>query len=415
MSIRDIAQFVGYEAHNGEYKVDVEDTNKMYVEATDGSETTSFYLNSTTISKVAPDTNDDYENITISDPVTSINGNMYIVGEGFIVAFNSLMSYNSEENQILIQTLPSLVEQYTALIEQYGYSEISEDFNNQKALIYGLIVASKDTTEKFGVISIDGTEILSPRYNDIQFVESTGEFIITNSSGKVGIAYSSGQTKITVVYDDIKLMDSSLGLYLVESNNKYGVINSSETIIIHIEYDQIGVDTSNFTADNIKNQYILYDTIIPAQINGKWRLFDTEGNRLTEEEYDAVGFVGGKQSNRVGSNALTIGDTETIVVGIDDMYGGVDVKGNELIPIRFDEIYSLTSAGVTTYYILYNGIEYDAVEYINAMKEIIGGYEEESDEVSDESVNENEQENTNSNEVTTNEVENEVETVNEVE
>ena len=51
VSIRDIAQYVGYEAHNGEYKIDVEDTNKMYVEAKDGTETTSFFLNSTTISK----------------------------------------------------------------------------------------------------------------------------------------------------------------------------------------------------------------------------------------------------------------------------------------------------------------------------------------------------------------------------
>ena len=58
VSIRDIAPQVGYTAHNGEYKVDTEDTNKMYIQANDETETTSFYLNSTTINKVAPNTTD---------------------------------------------------------------------------------------------------------------------------------------------------------------------------------------------------------------------------------------------------------------------------------------------------------------------------------------------------------------------
>lgn len=392
VSIKDIAAYVGYESHNGEYKIDVEDTNKMYVEATDGTETTSFFLNSTTISKVAPDTTDDYEDITISEPVSLVNDKMYIIDTGFTVAFNSLFYYDSTKNQIIIQTLPYLVTAYSEVIENYGYYEISEDFNNQKALIYGMIVASKESNGKYGVISTDGTEILSPRYNNIEFIESNGEFIITNSSSKVGIAYSTGKTKITVSYDDIEVMDSSLGLYLVKSNNKYGVIDSSETTIIHIEYDQIGIDTSTFSADNIKNQYILYDTIIPVKINNKWRLFDTSGNRLTTEEYDAIGFEGTNQRNSVENNALTIGETGTIVVGINEQYGGVDVKGNTLIPIRFEAIYSLTSAGSTVYYILYEGVEYNAEEYINAMKEALG-YEEDQNEMTS-VTNNNTEENT---------------------
>lgn len=416
VSIRDIAPYVGYEAHNGEYKIDVEDTNKMYVEAKDGTETTSFFLNSTTISKVAPNTTDDYENITIPEPVTSINGKMYIVGEGFIVGFNSLLSYNSEQNQITIQTLPSLLEQYSAVIEQYGYTTISEDFKNQKALIYGMIVASKESTEKFGVIKTDGTEILSPRYNEIEFVEGLGEFIITNSSSKVGIAYADGKTKITVAYDEIKIMDSDLGLYLVKSNNKYGVIDANENTVIHIEYDQIGVDTGLFPADNIQNQYILYDTIVPCFVNEKWRLFDTKGNRITENEYDELGFIKDDSNQAVENNSLAIGDTKTIVVGVGEAYGGVDVKGNELIQIRFDEIYSRTNAGQTTYYILFNGTEYNAVDYINAMKEALGYEEEETEtDIQPEENAGNQNENTTGgSDVDTNEIANEVANVVEI-
>ncbi len=352
----------------------------MYVEATDGTETTSFYLNSNVISKVAPNSTDSYENFTIDEPVTTVDGKMYIISTGFSTAFNSLISYDSTTNVIKITTLPALVKAYSAAIEDYGYSALSEDFENQKALLYGMIVASKDSTGKYGVISAeDGTEILSPRYNKIEFIESIQEFIITNSSSKVGIAYSTGETKIRVSYDDIDVMDSSLGLYLVKSNNKYGVIDSSENTIIYIEYDQIGVDTSNFTADSITNEYILCGSIIPAKINGVWRLFDTSGNRLTDEEYDEIGSIA-SQTNRAENNALVIGETKTIVVGKvvneEEVYGGVDVKGNTLIPIMFEDIYSLTSAGNTTYYLLYEGNEYNAEDYINVMKEMLG-YEEE--------------------------------------
>lgn len=381
VSIRDIAPLVGYDAHNGEYKIDVEDTTKMYVEALDGTETTSFYLNSNIISKVAPNTTEDYKNIKISEPVVTLNGKLYIISDGFSVAFNSLFGYDKIKNRITIQTLPNLVTAYTTRIADYGYSKISEDFNNQKALVYGMIVASKETNGKYGVITTSGNEIISPRYNKIQFVESAGEFIITNSSQKVGIAYGTGKTKITVSYDEIKVIDSTLGLYLVKSNNKYGVIDASEKFIVHIEYDQIGVETSSFTADNIKNQYILYDKIIAAKLNGKWILLDIEGNRLTNDEYDTVGFINKDIKDKVVNNALAIGDTNTIVVSKDGKYGGIDVKGNTLIQLRFDAIYSITSGGETSYYILYNNTEYNAVELIDRMKQIIGGYENETVEV----------------------------------
>ncbi len=413
VSIKDIAPYVGYEAHNGEYKVDIEDKNKMYVEAIDGTETTSFYLNSTTLSKVEPNTNDDYENVIIKEPVTLVNDKMYVIDQGFILGFNVLMTYNKEKNQITINTLPNLVKYYETNIAEYGYAKISSDFNNQKALIYGLIVASKENTEKFGVIDIQGNEILSPRYNKIEFVESTGEFIITNSSDKVGIAYSDGKAKITVAYDEIKVMDSNLGLYLVNSNKKYGVIDSSERTIIYIEYDQIGIDVSKFPNDNIKNQYILYNTMIPAKINGKWRIFDVKGNRVNQNEYDNVGFISGNSSDKVNGNALTIGDTGTIVVGSNELYGGVDVKGNELIPLRFEKIYSATSAGKTSYYILHNGKDYNAIDYIDVMKKQLG-YEDETENTLDSNKQDNDQGNSNQNtnevqnQITTNEVNNEV-------
>lgn len=195
----------------GEYKLSSEDTNKVYIQGKDGKETTSFFLNSTIISKIAPDSKGDYENIEITSPVTSFGDKLYINVDGFMQGFNSILAYNDEAKTVTIQTLPYLVEYYKSNITNYGYSAISEELNNQKALIYGMIVASKDSTRKYGVISsTTGEEIISPRYNKIDFIENSKEFIITNSSDKVGIAYKTGKTKIDALYDDIKTLDKKL-------------------------------------------------------------------------------------------------------------------------------------------------------------------------------------------------------------
>lgn len=378
VSIQDIAPLVGYEAHNGEYKVNAEDTSKMYVEAIDGTETTSFYLNSRLINKVPPESDADYESVQMGAPVVETNGRLYVSAEGFSQGFNSVFHYDKTLNTIVIQTLPYLVEYYRDNIANYGYDELSEEFNNQKALVYGLIVASKETTGNFGVINATtNREVISPRYKNIQFIEGAEEFIITNSSDKVGIAYASGETKINVQYDNIKMLDSKRGYYLVQSLSKYGVINSSEELVIHIEYDKIGIDTSEFPSDRIANQYILYDTIIPVCLNEKWGLFNINGEKIAEPEYDTIGCINDNLTDKVVNNALTIGNSKVIVVSKDGVYGGISTKGDLLLPLMFQYIYSLTSGGQTTYYMVRNDKTYYAMELITLMKEKLGGYEEE--------------------------------------
>lgn len=381
ISIKDVAPLVGYEAHNGEYKINTEDTTKMYVEAKNGTETTSFYLNSNQINKTPPNSTDDYEHVEIKIPVSMINNKWYIDSESFMQAFNAAFKYNKETNKLQIQTLPYLVAYYKENVKNYGYDQISDDFNNQKALIYGMLVASKSSTGKFGVVNVNtNEEIIGPRYNKIEFLEGPKEFIITNSSDKVGITYSTGETKISVKYDDIKVFNSSLGYYLVESNEKYGVINSKEELVVHIEYDMIGINSEDFVTDSAKSQYMLYDNLIPACVNGKWDIFDKTGAKITGEQYDTVGCAITKDmTERVVNNAITIGDTGVVVVSKDGKYGGINARKDLLLPVMFDYIYSLTSGGETKYYVVYNEKDYSATDYIDRMKEALGYNKEEED------------------------------------
>ena len=114
VSIKDIAKLLGYDVHNGEYKINSEELTKCYVE--NANETASFFLNSNKISKVAPNTQDEYTNFVISEPVKNENNKLYVISDGIKIGCNVRFSYDANTNTIQILTLPYLVTQYDASI-----------------------------------------------------------------------------------------------------------------------------------------------------------------------------------------------------------------------------------------------------------------------------------------------------------
>lgn len=362
VSIKDIAKYVGYESHSGEYKVYSEDPTKVYVESK--NETASFFLNSTTVSKVEPDSNNDYQNYTISEPVKMINDKMYVISDGFEVGFNISFKYDPASNKITIYTLPTLVSSYYKKVSNYGYEEASNSFNNQKAVLYGLMICQK-TKGKYGVLDLKGNEIISPKYSDIEFIEYTQELTVKNSQNKVGIIHTNGENKIEVAYDEIKILDKDLALYIVKNDNKYGVIDENEKFIIHMEYDSIGIDTSKFPSNNIANQYLLFGNAIPVRQNDMWGLFDITGEQILKVEYNGFGCTTAKVAGKVVNNLLAIPEYKAIVVNKGNYFGVVDYTGNVLIPFGLDSIYSITYAGEDTYSMVYYEKTYDVIEYLD--------------------------------------------------
>lgn len=373
IDIKGIAKYLGYDAHNGEYKLSTEDTNKCWVNGE--NETASFFLNSNKISKVKVNSTDDYEDYTISDPVVNRNGKLYCTQEGIKIGFNITFNYNKQANRIEMYTLPYLIDTYTAQFKTYGYDGLSRNFNNQKAILYNMFVVKKDNNQ-YGVVTSTNQEIISPRYSDMEFNESAGEFYVKNSAGKVGIITEDGITKINLIYDQINMIDKNLGLYAVRNNNKYGVIGNTGNIVIHLEYDQIGVTSSQFANNGITNKYLLFENAIPVCQNKKWGMFDKTGKMIMPLEWDDMGYSGGVKDKNV-NNVLIIPSYKAIVVGkekeIDRKktkeYAIYDFQGNQIIPCALSNVYFITNAGVNTYYMEYQGHTLDVEKYIEAQYE----------------------------------------------
>lgn len=365
VSIKDFASYTNtgaseeneyaYVSHDGEYKLDIQDTTKCYIE--NNYETASFFLNSNKVCKLEKESTDDYEVYEISEQVRDIynNGKLYILSEGIEIGFNLKFTYNKDKNNITIMTLPYLLDQYNEALVDEGYDEIDSNFNNQKAVLYNLFVTKRENGSEYGVLDNKLNEVINIRYRQIEFNENKKEFFVTNSSGNVGIFLSNGATKINLVYDEIKMIDngSNSGLYLVKSNNKYGVIDDKDVKVIYPEYDKIGIDLSTFSNNDISNQYLLCDNLIPVKQNNKWGLYNKQGEEILPVEYDSIGCIATSIKDKITNNLLVIPEINAIVICKDKLYGLIDYTGKELIPCATDVMYIVTNAGVNTYYMNY--------------------------------------------------------------
>lgn len=300
------------------------------------------------------------------------------------------------------------------------------NFDNQKAILYNMYVV-QNSKEQYGVINDKNGEIIGCKYEDMRFDESSKEFFVTNTLSKVGIILAdgsnkvnieydeintinkdlyivknnekygiidkNGSTKVNVAYEDIKSLDSDLGLYIVKYNGKYGVINETDKQIIYWEYDTIGLDTKSYTADNIKNPYLLFENLIPVKRNNKWGLFDITGKEILPCEYDEFGCIPTSIKDKVVNNTLIISDCEAIVVKNDKKYGIINKNGEVLVQYVLNAVYSTTSAGKNTYYMNFDHdgetIEYEVLWYLEQM----GLYKPKKDEKEPTNTSKNEIEN----------------------
>lgn len=378
VNIEEFAKLVGYEYHKGEYKSFSIEENKCYVQGT--NETASFYLEENKIYKLPVNKlEEEYSEYLIESTIKSHNDTFYIPLEAIPLAFNIFIEQSN--NSFKIYTLDYLRTLYNAKVIEWGYNSIEEQsFENDKALLYGFLIVRKEDS-LFKIIDLNNTkEIVPDRYDAIEFSENMQEFIVTNTSQRVGIVDLEGKTKIESLYQSISLLDKDSNLYIIEQDGKYGVVNDNNSVLIYPEYDSIGLKY-----DITSSERLILDKLIPVYSNNKWGAYDKSGNKVLELEYDDFGYT----SNNVEVNdfkkvvepVITIDKCNGVVVKKDDKYGLIDITGKELVPVQADAIYGVIDAENedSKYFMLYNGQELNVIERLTS-EGLIGSENKEQEE-----------------------------------
>lgn len=401
INIKEFAKLVGYEYHDGEYKSFSQDKDKCYVQGE--NETASFYINENKLNKLPVNQlTSEYKEYTFKNQTKQINGIVYAPTEMLSIAFNTVIQAN--EKSISIYTLNYIVNNYNQKAVNWGYEKITDyTFENQKAILYGFLIVRKENG-LFKVINLDNTkEILSDKYNKIQFDENTQEFFITNSLGKVGIINSDGTTKIEPIYDSIECIDKEEDVYVVQIDNKYGMVRENNKVIANAEFNEIGITTkeSSESSEKGEKQYLILDSLVPVKKDNKWGAYDKEGKLVLKFEYDSFGC--NDNTVKIGNSSkkvypvLTIEKCNGIVVQKDKKYGLLDINGKELVTISVDSIYG---DGQGNYLMAYNGKELNIIDEL-VKAGIIKEDVEEKNEVNNNNITNNTTNNIQNNSVIT--------------
>lgn len=386
--VETLATMFKYKYNRGAYGELDENTNKCYID--NGGEYVTFSTESDIISKNIK-TSSKYEEelagkemqnssnnkiseteeeelFALDSPVIKFaDGKLYATFDAVTKGFN--MNITTNGSQLTIYMLSNLVDTYNQFLNSKGYT-LTKNFRNQRALYNGLAVAGKDG--KYGVIQLSTnggyTEVISVKYDTVEYVQSIGEFIISSNSMYGMIAPGSEQPTISLKYDSIELLDAEQKLYIVGIDNKYGVVNSKGETIVPTEYDQIGFkDVSMYKGQGITNRHLIADDRIPVKKNNLYGLFNTEGFNIARTNYTSIGCE---------NPAQLIGHTSampTLMVPLSDevncivysrknnvggnSYGMMTTDGKIVLEAYYTAIYYMSLNGKDTYY--FNKIDND--------------------------------------------------------
>ena len=196
------------------------------------------------------------------------------------------------------------------IYSQYENIEAIENYDTNNNIKYNSNVLKVQKDNKYGLINLDGKELLPCEYDEISALIGNENSIKIIKDGKVGIVDNNGKKVVDAKYKDIKkLSDDYKNGYIVENdNNLYGTVDCANNSILESKYTEIKPVYEN-------GMYIVKGT------NG-YNVVDKAGNIITKKEYE---------------NITDIKNSQIIVVE-NKKYGVINTNGEQIIPCNYDEL-----------------------------------------------------------------------------
>lgn len=182
------------------------------------------------------------------------------------------------------------------------------DENNKLWFEDNVLKVQKDG--KFGLINLEGDEILPIEYDSITTIKGIKNSLIVKKDNKTGLVNNDGTVIVPAEYSNVIAIsnDYKKGYVVKSQDGKFGVIKSDGQMALECKYDDI---------ENIVdgNKYIVKE-------NGTWKV-------VTE---DGTSFLEGKVENAVDMNN---GD---VIVNNNGKYGVINIETDMKIPSEYESL-----------------------------------------------------------------------------
>jgi hypothetical protein len=164
-----------------------------------------------------------------------------------------------------------------------------------------------ESGNRYGFINNEGTIIVYPLYEQVDFLDDSRETVCVKINNKWGLIDSDGKWIIQPKFDwSFKFNE---GVSSVCLNSKYGIIDNSDNWIAQPIFDQLGD---------------FYDGLTYAFLNGKCGFINKSGNWIIQPMFDNV--------------EVKLFQEGLAGVQFKDKWGYIDKSGNWIIQPMFDEI-----------------------------------------------------------------------------
>ena len=220
-----------------------------------------------------------------------------------------LCTYDIDEETGTYQT-KAINSKNEDLWTNYEKIEALENYDASGNVWYEKNVLKVQKDGKWGLIDLNGNEILETSYDDITTLKGLENSLIVQKDGMLGLVNDKGTKIIDTNYSQILNLGEEYqnGYITVNSENRYGVVSFSGETILENQYEKI---------DNIYS-----DKYFVIQENGKQQLIDRQGNKILTENFDEI-----KQIANAG-----------IIFTRQNQYGLMDFEGNVIIEPTYQNL-----------------------------------------------------------------------------
>ena len=234
---------------------------------------------------------------------------------------------------------------------KYDKIEPLENYDKSGNAWYEKDIMRVQKDGKYGLIDIDGKEILSLEYDNIETLKGLENSIIVTKNGKVGLVNKSGATIINPEFSKIQKFDDDYtkGYITVDLNKKYGLVSYAGSKILENKYEKIDAIYG-------ENHFVIQEKGKQIVINSKGDKVITDGfDKITQINSDGVVFVKDKEYGFMNYDKKVLVkptyqelkeiNTGTLKAKKDNKYGIIDINGKEKLGFKYSDLYYEESAG----------------------------------------------------------------------
>ena len=199
------------------------------------------------------------------------------------------------------------------ILTSYEQIEAITNIDENQNLTYNGQVLRVQKQGKYGLINMDGTEILPCEYEEIKALQGVENAILVQKDGKYGIVNNDGKTLIEPNYVEIQGLgkEASQGFIVKNQEGKYGIIDISNKQVLETKYDAISKIHEG-------DYYVVTE-------NGKQKVVKKDGTEILNGEYDEI-------------VAILKNPENGIIFKEKEKYGIMNLKGEKTIKADYDEI-----------------------------------------------------------------------------